>query len=718
MSTRDSLPNDLEWPHPTRLWRSGRLQTMSGIVEAALPVEIGAMLVIVDGDPDEALMVMRDARRSGEIVVLLHDGTSEDLLVAAVRAGASDLLAMDASHAAWLALRDRLAERFEALRARQDLAREHATNTDRLRRHRLDLQRQLDATGEDLARAHSELTRHTQQLSLLYQFGRELSTARNWDDTLARLLENLSGFVGADGAALVLRPAPDAPFAPRQTWQWDDSPWDRVLLHLEEAHAARRRDQDAEVFQLSSDASRRVTAMPLEHMGIGFGYLLLLGLDDDETSGDLQAFLRAVQVILSEEVAAAQMLDRMRELSIFNARVLETVQSGIWVVDEQARTIYCNRIAREMLSGRAHEPALQTEPRLGVGRGRSAAQSRAGAEFFRRESFAPEDLSELFLDGLLKLGDGEALPFVTLGSAPAGHFQGEGMVHRGDIAIPVLVTSSQMQGRGQDERWLVVVLEDLRETKKLAAERLRADSLQSMVEMSATLAHEIRNPLMGLSAQAELLADHLDQQDPRRRYIDVITSEVDRINETITRMLQFVRPCEPRRSDCDLDRLLRDSVELTRPRAQEKGLSFALDLDPDARSWECDGALLKQVALNLLFNAVDASPSGGTVAITVRRQRTLEFEDDATGLRQRRPGLHLRVADRGAGFGATPPESLFRPFFTTKSAGTGLGLPICLKIVEAHGGNLRAERQGAETVFSVLLPETCDRTHREKEERA
>ena len=128
MSTRDSLPNDLEWPHPTRLWRSGRLHTMSGIVESAQPVEIGAMLVIVDGDPDEALMVMRDARRSGEIVVLLHDGTSEDLLVAAVRAGASDLLAMDASHAAWLALRDRLAERFEALRARQELAREHSIN--------------------------------------------------------------------------------------------------------------------------------------------------------------------------------------------------------------------------------------------------------------------------------------------------------------------------------------------------------------------------------------------------------------------------------------------------------------------------------------------------------------------------------------------------------------------------------------------------------------
>jgi signal transduction histidine kinase/DNA-binding NarL/FixJ family response regulator len=721
MSTRSQKISDLHWPEPTRLWTAGRFSDAVDGSESGRPdVEApGAVLVLCDGDGAAALEAVREIRRTGAVAVFVHAPADSAMIVEAVRAGASDILAFDAAPEEWGALRDRLADRLHAQRDRRDLARERAETTERLRRHRHDLQQRLDATGEDLARAHDELTRHTRQLSLLYQFGRELSTARNWDDTLARLLENLSGFVGADGAAIVLRPAPDAPFAPRQTWQWGDSTWDRVLLHLEEAHAARRDDAGAGIFQLSSEdrQNRRVTALPLEHMDIGFGYLLLLGLDESETSGDLHAFLRAVQVILAEEVAAAQMLDRMRELSIFNARVLETVQSGIWVVDEQARTIYCNRIAREMLSGRSHEAEPLAEPRPGVGRGRSAARSSAGAEFFRREAFDPDDTAELFLDGLLKIEDA-ALPFVTLGAAPEGSFQGEGLIRRGDEEIPVLITSSQMQGRGRDERWLVVVLEDLREAKKLAAEQRRADSLQSMVEMSATLAHEIRNPLMGLSAQAELLADNLDDADPRRRYIDVITSEVDRINETITRMLQFVRPCEPRLDASDVERLLEDSAVLAAPRAEAKGVTFALDIDREARAWPCDASLLKQVALNLLFNAVDASPVGGEIEVTAKLRRSLEFEDGATGLRRRRPGLRIRVSDRGPGFGDTPPESLFRPFFTTKSTGTGLGLPICQKIVEAHGGNLRAERCGDATEFSVLLPAADARTRHEREERA
>jgi len=722
MSTRERHISDLDWPEPTLVWRTGRFcDAMDGSSADRPDAERpGAVLVMSDGDDQAAIDAVREVRRIGAVAVILHHADETALVVDAVRAGATDLLDFEAGPAQWTALRDRLAERLHARQDRLDLAKARSETTEQLRRHQRDLQSRLDAKGEDLARAHGELTRHTRQLSMLYQFGRELSTARNWDDTLARLLENLSGFVSADGAAIVLRPAPDAPFAPRQTWQWGESAWDRVLMHLEEAHAARRGDADADVFQLRPDdqRTRRVTALPLEHMGMGFGYLLLLGLKEEDTAGDLHAFLKAVQVILAEEVAAAQMLDRMRELSIFNARVLETVQSGIWVVDEHARTIYCNRIARQLLSGRSHEPELLAEPRPGVGRGRSAAQSSAGAEFFRREAFDPDDTAELFLDGLLKLDDGDALPFVTLGAAAEGSFQGEGLVRSGDDAVPVLVTSSQMQGRGRDERWLVVVLEDLREAKKLAAERHRADSLQSMVEMSATLAHEIRNPLMGLSAQAELLADNLEEADPRRRYIDVITSEVDRINETITRMLQFVRPCEPRLGDCDLDRLLRDSSVLAAPRAGDKGVTFDLDVDPDARMWDCDAALLKQVALNLLFNAVDASPVGGVVSVAVRRRRSLEFEDGATGLRQRRPGLQIRVSDSGPGFGETPPDSLFRPFFTTKSAGTGLGLPICLKIVEAHGGNLRAERRGDATEFSVLLPDAADQTRHEREERA
>ncbi len=231
--------------------------------------------------------------------------------------------------------------------------------------------------------------------------------------------------------------------------------------------------------------------------------------------------------------------------------------------------------------------------------------------------------------------------------------------------------------------------------------------------MSATLAHEIRNPLMGLSAQAELLAEQLPPQDKRSRYIEVITGEVDRINETITRMLNFVRPYEPSRSTVCVARLAMDAVELVRPRADEKSVGLVLDFDdptsdsPGAGHWEfdIDGGQIKQVLLNLMINAIDAAPASSVVALSLRRCENLHLVDTISGTQTSSGGLMLLVTDQGTGFGEGGPGKIFRPFYTTKSSGTGLGLSICQKIVRAHGGEIRAERQHTQTVFQVLLPQ-------------
>jgi len=722
------LPGGALWPLGTLVWRKDAWFPCREHEQPSIPCrDEDPRILLIETSGSGVTSVLDALRavanlRSGHLTALIHENWPIGDLTRALRVGVTDALAMPATDHEYGDLIQRLEARLEAARALREVSLKHTRTTDLLRERQRDLQSQLKRTGEDLAHAHEELTGHMDQLSLLYQFGRELSSTRNWDDTLARLLQTLSGFVGAEGAALVLRPAAGTSFTPRQTWQWEENAWDRVLVHLETEHASRRdTGSSLDLFQIrhpdDPGPSGRVAALALEHMGIGFGYLLLLGFRSDKASDERRAFLKAVQVILAEEVASAQMLDRMRELSVFNSRVLETVQSGIWVVDEQARTIYCNSVARELVSGRSVVSSLRPQPVLGVGRGRSPARGAASAEFFRQEAFGPKEVPELFLDGLLKLADTSSLPFVTLSGHPAG-YHGEGSVQRGDQALPVLVQSSSMQGRGEDEQWLVIVIEDLTESKTLAAERLRADSLQSTVEMSATLAHEIRNPLMGLSAQAELLADHLEADDPRRRYLDVITGEVDRINTTITRMLQYVRPIEPRWETTDLVRLVDDCTRLAKPRAEHKGLQMVQNLAPDARSWCCDGDQLKQVLLNLIFNAIDASQIGGTVTIDAREGKTLEFMNRATGLRQRRRGIRIRVIDRGAGFGANVPESLFRPFFTTKSAGTGLGLSISRKIIEAHGGNIRAERRGVETVLTVLLPVGDESESQQKEVRA
>lgn len=700
-----------------------------------LPVAPAAGDVV--GNLADMVRALRSAN-SGALPVLLHDGCDDELLTEGFRAGLFDAVRIGDVRG-WAKMRTRAVERLQVFNETTRLGLQQHETTSRLREHKRRLQEQLVRAGDDLVRSHERLeqvnlalTEHMDQLSLLYTIGRELSTSPNWDSTLESLLGTMADFVGAQGAALVLRPAPGAPFAPRQTFHWCEAAWDKVLARLE---AERRRssydieesaiitlepDETQEAGDTAADALPVVAALSLEHMHSCLGYLLLLDFPPRQASSGQLAFLRTAQIILAEEVASAQMLDRMRELGTFNSRVLETVGSGIWVLDEMGRTIYCNRGGREMLTGSQQAPRIVTEPAEMIGRGRSSESNGPSASFFRRDTFHLEGLPELLLDAILRLEDCEGPALAALSRVEPEPFYGEGRVVRADgTTLPVMVQSSLMPGRGRDEMWRVAVLEDLRPAKRLAEEKRRADSLQSLVEMSATLAHEIRNPLMGLSAQAELLSGSFEPDDDRRRYVDVITGEVDRINDTITRMLQFVRPYEPERSRVDLGALVRDCLVLARPRADARDVRLGLGADMP-RNEEAtalvDGTQLKQVVLNLLLNAIDAAPAATTVTVAMTREPDLVIVDPVDGESRVQPGVRIAVADKGPGIGPGEIESIFRPFFTTKSAGTGLGLSISRKIVNAHDGDIRVDCDGEGTVFAVLLPDLTQTAHRDREQ--
>ncbi|MBU0743701.1 hypothetical protein KKA85_03880 [bacterium] len=699
---------------------------------------VGVLVVLpvapaTGGDVSDLPGLVRALRgvNSGALPVLLHDGCDDDLLTDGFRAGLFDAVRIGDAQG-WAKMRARAAERLRVFTETTRLGLQQRETTSRLREHKRRLQEQLARAGDDLARSHERLeqvnlalTEHMDQLSLLYTIGRELSTSPNWDSTLESLLGTMADFVGAQGAALVLRPAPGAPFAPRQTFHWREEAWDKVLARLEEE---RRRcaveSEESAIITLEPDAPTESGALPvvaaltLEHMHTCLGYLLLLDFPPRQASSGQLAFLRTAQIILAEEVASAQMLDRMRELGTFNSRVLESVGSGIWVLDEMGRTIYCNRGGREMLTGRKQSPQIVTEPSSIIGRGRSSGATGPSASFFRCDTFHLEGLPELLLDAILRLEDIQGPALSALTRVDPDPFYGEGRLVRADgKAVPVMVQSSLMPGRGRDEMWRVVVLEDLRPAKRLVEEKRRADNLQSLVEMSATLAHEIRNPLMGLSAQAELLSESLDSSDDRRRYIDVITGEVDRINDTITRMLQFVRPYEPQRAPLALGELVRDCLMLARPRADAKNVRLGLESDAPrgvAGMTLADGTQLKQVVLNLLLNAIDAAPESTTVSVSLTREHDLVISDPDSGSARVQPGFRIAVTDRGPGIDPAELDRIFRPFYTTKSAGTGLGLSISRKIVAAHAGSIHVDCDAEGTVFAVLLPDpartaTCDR---------
>jgi len=650
--------------------------------------------------------------------ILLHGDLPADRLVRFFRAGLFDALNVPVEKPVWINMLIRAEKRLE-LRDQSRLLLEETGQTQEMLR---ELYRQIGGqtsrnagelllAQESLEAANRQLTEAMAELSLLYKFGRELSQAANWDRVLRDILKNLADFVSAGGAALILRAAAGGPYSPRKTWHWEEQAWDKVLVNLQDQVEAAVTESIMAPGVFSVDpghsgrpgaGGKRIIALPLEYQDVRLGYLLLLFTTPEArelVSRKYLPFLQTVQVVLSEEVAGAQMLDRIRDIGAFNSRVLETVRSAIWVVNEEGHTVFCNRSGQEMLTGQGSSIAVPDEFRFQIGRGR-----------FQDHSQHYENLPEIFLDARLQLDDVPGLLLPALRNRDQGEFRGEGRIIRSDgEGIPVLVQTALMPGRNREESWLVIVVEDLRESRKLEAERLRSEQLEGLVEMSATLAHEIRNPLMGLSAQAELLAEQLPPDDPKSRYIHVITGEVDRINDTITRMLNFVRPYEPVRDLVDLPGLCRDVVDLVRARAGEKAVRLGLQMPGDGPGTGSsrallDGGQVKQVLLNLLLNAVDAVGPGGQVTLVLEQSERLAILDQERGTRLETPGFRLEIRDDGPCIPADDREKIFRPFYTTKNTGTGLGLSICRKIIVAHGGEILVTREDDLTVFRVLLP--------------
>lgn len=667
--------------------------------------------------------------RAPLLPVLLHGDLPAPQLVEFFRAGLFDALAVPVSRADWVNMLIRAEKQIERRHRGSLLLASSGHTRETLRRLQKELGQGEESPAEllvardSLQTANRQLNDAMAELSLLYRFGRELSAASNWDAVLREILSSLTGFVGAGGAALVLRATAGGAYSPRQTWQWEESAWDKVLVNLQDQVDAAVAESilapgvfRVEPGRTSGEAAgRRLIALPLEHQGARLGYLLLLFVSPEAreaVSRRYLPFLQAVRLVLAEEIAGAQHSDRVREVGAFNARVLQTVSSAIWVTDERGRTVYCNRAGQEMLTGQTLDETFPEEFLFRVGRGRGAAPTAAPG------------LPELFLDARLTLPDVAGPVLTALRDAPDGGFQGQGEIRRDDgAAIPVQLQTSFMPGRQAGEQWLVIVAEDLRPARHLEAERLRTGRLQALVEMSATLAHEIRNPLAGLSAQAELLAAQLPDGDPRVRYLDVITREVDRINETITRMLNYVRPYEPALAVCALAETARDALDLVRPRAQAATVALHLETDDASDpggtfALTADAGQLKQVLLNLLLNAIDAAASGGQVTLALARHARCDLPDPRSGGHRWGAGLSVEVRDTGPGFRAGDATRLFQPFYTTKSSGTGLGLSLCQKVVTAHGGDIRAERRGPLTVFRVILPADPTAALRQKQEEA
>lgn len=250
------------------------------------------------------------------------------------------------------------------------------------------------------------------------------------------------------------------------------------------------------------------------------------------------------------------------------------------------------------------------------------------------------------------------------------------------------VTRRQAQQYAAVARDLAQANRDLREAE--AAVR-RSERLAALGQLTAGLAHELRNPLGTMKASSEVLLKHLETQpEVAREMAGYIRDEVDRTNSLITRFLDFARPLEPRLAPADVNTVMDRALAEVQRRAAPAAVSFVRNYSPDVGLVPIDEQLIERVFSNLLANAVDASPPGSTITVKTR-----------PGVR----GVEIAVIDRGSGIEKSQMESIFNPFFTTKANGVGLGLAVVSSIIEGHKGRLEVESEPGEgSIFRVWLP--------------
>jgi signal transduction histidine kinase len=227
----------------------------------------------------------------------------------------------------------------------------------------------------------------------------------------------------------------------------------------------------------------------------------------------------------------------------------------------------------------------------------------------------------------------------------------------------------------------------------------QADKLASIGELASGIAHEIRNPLAGIGAAVEVLSEKRGGNAQDQEIVQEIHRQINRLNTTLRELLDFSRPRDPEIVPCGIPEIVRPMLALVRPDAQKAGVRTVVELPDDLPPICADIQQMQQAVLNILLNAIQAMPHGGTLTV---RGEVVDWP--AAAGEPARPAVRLGISDTGVGIAPDNVAKIFSPFFTTKHRGTGLGLSITRSIIEKHGGRIRVAsvpRQG--TTFTLEL---------------
>ncbi|MCX7857342.1 MAG: ATP-binding protein [Deltaproteobacteria bacterium] len=274
----------------------------------------------------------------------------------------------------------------------------------------------------------------------------------------------------------------------------------------------------------------------------------------------------------------------------------------------------------------------------------------------------------------------------------------DGTANSDDNGFYLLDTISNYLSSGLENIILRSQLKDIIDELNSAQERIiQQEKLRSLGEMTANIAHEIKNPLVIIGGFAKRLAKKLELKPPERRYLNIILREVGRLESILTEILTYAKDIPLNRTSVDIDEILTDLIHFFKSDPLWENVEFAKESEARLPRVFCDPQQIKQVFINILVNAYEAMAGEGKIKVRIFPKEILK-----------KHYVGVAISDTGGGIDPLIIDNIFNPFFTTKERGTGLGLSISNKIVLSHRGKIEVENQrGVGATFIVYLP-VCD----------
>jgi two-component system sensor histidine kinase AtoS len=363
-----------------------------------------------------------------------------------------------------------------------------------------------------------------------------------------------------------------------------------------------------------------------------------------ETFHDLVAKLKEKEIELKKLKALAE--EKATSMEAYNENILQSVPSGVISVDNSMTIKSINQAAEKI---------------LGLNSG---------------------NVIEVNFNGIFNA------PLLTLISGHENVVRGEYQYTTKDNRnIWLGISTSQLKNAAGEKIGHIFVFTDLTDIKALQARMELKERLSQLGEMSAGISHELRNSMSVISGYAKLLSKKVEE--PNKHAVDEILLEIRTMDKIISELLAFAKPSVLSVEQVDLHELVDETIKYAVVDNDRVSLSVDVDVESPAKV-NADAVLMKQALTNILINASEAMPKGGTISIRIRR------------LNNR---VKMYIEDSGPGIPEDIREKIFLPFYTTKAEGIGLGLALVQKIIFAHGGTIEVgSNQGGGTSFSITLP--------------